>query len=124
MTLTLAIDMNHHHAARVLAHQERQSAMNTTNGDTPAFPGPWHNDGDGNAQAPDGQLCPPDWTVHMPGMSLRDYFAAKALQGSLPIVKQYSDELTRLKGSLALEDFMALLAYRYADAMLKARDAQ
>ncbi|MBU3748765.1 MAG: hypothetical protein FGM36_16060 [Burkholderiaceae bacterium] len=42
------------------------------------------------------------------GMTLRDYFAAKAMQGLL----------TRLKGT----DGVADMAYRYADAMLKARE--
>lgn len=42
------------------------------------------------------------------GMSLRDYFAAKAMQGML------ADGRTG-------DDYVAGLAYQYADAMLKAR---
>ena len=42
------------------------------------------------------------------GMSLRDYFAGKALEGTLP-------------GAMLDVDEYARLAYRMADAMLKAR---
>jgi len=46
------------------------------------------------------------------GMSLRDYFAAKAMQGLLTaeIVGEYTNE------------HVAEIAYRIADAMLEARD--
>jgi hypothetical protein len=56
-----------------------------------------------------------------PGATLRDYFAAKALQGLLPASETYSRELARLKSETPLEKFMAALAYCYADAMLKER---
>lgn len=46
----------------------------------------------------------------MPGMTLRDYFAAKAMQGMLT-----SDENYRTKE-------LAEYAYQVADAMLAARD--
>ena len=50
-----------------------------------------------------------------PGMTLRDYFAAKAMQGILagthPIVKETEPLPT-----------VARVAYAQADAMLKARD--
>lgn len=47
------------------------------------------------------------------GMSLRDYFAAKAMTGLLTaeIVGEYSNE------------HVAEISYRIADAMLKAREA-
>ena len=44
------------------------------------------------------------------GMTLRDYFAAKALQGILSDSYDYSDR-----------DRIATKAYEFADAMLKAR---
>ena len=44
-----------------------------------------------------------------PGMTLRDYFAAKAIQGLLTDAEKFWDEA-------------APLAYRYADAMLAARE--
>ena len=82
----------------------------------PAFPSPWHNDTDGNATAPDGQACPPDWTVHMPGMSLRDYFAAKAMQAIVSVLHQ----------GIRPTELNALVhdAYGIADAMLKARESE
>jgi len=50
---------------------------------------------------------------HTEGMTLRDYFAAKAMTGLLTaeIVGEYSNE------------HVAEIAYRIADAMLKAREA-
>jgi len=50
-------------------------------------------------------------TPYNPGMTLRDYFAAKAMTGLLTaeIVGEYSNE------------HVAEISYRIADAMLKAR---
>jgi hypothetical protein len=48
------------------------------------------------------------------GMSLRDYFAAKAMQGMLAACTGWSD---------ADQDRLASTSYRMADAMLKAREA-
>ena len=52
-------------------------------------------------------------TPYNPGMTLRDYFAAKAMTGLLTaeIVGEYSNE------------HVAEISYRSADAMLKAREA-
>ena len=52
--------------------------------------------------------------MHIAGMTLRDYFAAKAMQGLLsdPDWRQDMDF-----------DDTALAAYKMADAMLKAREA-
>jgi hypothetical protein len=64
-------------------------------------------------------VIPPDthtyreWPAY-PGMSLRDYFAAKAIEG---IISAYAGP----ECSLPNDDTAAVLAYRYADAMLKAR---
>jgi transglutaminase/protease-like cytokinesis protein 3 len=55
-----------------------------------------------------------------PGMTLRDYFAAKAMQGMLnrPIL-----ELAELAESdIPLKDYLAKTAYALAEAMLKARE--
>jgi hypothetical protein len=60
--------------------------------------------------------------LHQPvtaGMTLRDYFAAKAMQGLIE-----HEERAKPLGSHNLGDFdvrVAVCAYRYADAMLKAR---
>ena len=48
------------------------------------------------------------------GMSLRDYFAAKAMQGMLAACTGWSD---------ADQDRLASTSYRMADEMLKAREA-
>ena len=65
-----------------------------------------------------------------PGMSLRDYFAAAALQGYMTIIDErtYSGRGKEFK-DLSVEEWRealfskdAELCYRYADAMLKARE--
>ena len=52
--------------------------------------------------------------LHVTGMSLRDYMAAKAMTGLLTaeIVGEYSNE------------HVAEISYRIADAMLEARDGK
>jgi hypothetical protein len=52
-----------------------------------------------------------------PGMTLRDYFAAKAMQ-TLLASEQPGDE------EFATFDMYAHDAYKYADAMIKARNAK
>ena len=47
------------------------------------------------------------------GMTLRDYFAAKAMQGSITCAPNHGD---------ITHEYCAVDAYRYADAMLKARE--
>jgi hypothetical protein len=49
------------------------------------------------------------------GMTLRDYFAAKAMQGLITCAPNHGD---------ITHEYCAVDAYRYADAMLKARDGQ
>lgn len=54
------------------------------------------------------------------GMTLRDYFAAEAMQGLIA-----HEERAKQIGSHNLGDFdvrVAVAAFRYADAMLKARE--
>ena len=58
----------------------------------------------------------PDWTKD--GMTLRDYFAAKALQGFLPDAFQEAPDNYPAK---KLAPFWASMAYQLADEMLKAR---
>ena len=50
--------------------------------------------------------------MHFTGMTLRDYFAAKALQGIL----------TDAEIAMGISE-IAELAYKYADAMMEAREA-
>jgi len=46
------------------------------------------------------------------GLTMRDYFAAKAMQAYLPDAMEHN----------ATEGELALMAYKLADAMLKARE--
>ncbi len=55
------------------------------------------------------------------GMTLRDYFAAKAMQGLIASPRM---PLPAAQGGLNVTDVMvADLSYKMADAMLKAREA-
>jgi hypothetical protein len=59
--------------------------------------------------------------VHgLPGMTLRDYFAAKAMQGLMG--RSWANTATG-KFPENLHDIWATAAYQMADAMLKAREA-
>lgn len=77
---------------------------------------------DGGAAFPESKLEGQSgdyWTSHTPGMSLRDYFAAKALQGILadPEVGQaeYHETFKEFAEEIATE------SYAIAEAMLEAR---
>ena len=50
------------------------------------------------------------------GMTLRDYFAAKAMQGAIAHGLFNAD-----KANVGYAEYIANIAYVYADAMLKAR---
>lgn len=75
----------------------------------------------GTAFPHSARLVAPDTYEHLThgGMSLRDYFAAKALQGWLA---SYPDDNKHpvIAGNA---DEVALNAYQMADAMLRAREA-
>lgn len=61
------------------------------------------------------------WIAEVPGkegMTLRDYFAAKALQGFLANPTPFE----QVAGDKTTADTYAAEAYVYADAMLKARE--
>jgi ethanolamine transporter EutH len=60
----------------------------------------------------------PDWS----GMTLRDYFAAKAMQGLLTIpAKELSNGLSDEYPKL--DSYVSYLSFSMADAMMKAREA-
>jgi hypothetical protein len=61
--------------------------------------------------------------MHKPqeGMTLRDYFAAKAMQGLLTIPAETLSESKTDKHE-RLDSYVSYLAYTMADAMLKARE--
>jgi hypothetical protein len=75
--------------------------MSKTNTGGPAFPAFEHHAGYGQMLA-------------VGGMTLRDYFAAKAMQSILD--REHGRSTTTL-------EFVGNYAYQYADAMLKAREA-
>jgi ribonuclease I len=70
-----------------------------------------------NSGGPAFPMAANEYAGHGPcwGMTLRDYFAAKAIGGLLadPNVKIGADEI----------DHVAELCYRMADAMIRAREA-
>jgi hypothetical protein len=56
------------------------------------------------------------------GMSLRDYFAAKTLQGAISSNDVIISAMrVAEERSLQVQDAVAAMCYEYADAMLKAR---
>ena len=58
-------------------------------------------------------------TIYNTGMTLRDYFAAKAMQGQLSIRENL---IAIAREQIKIED-VCLDSYAVADAMLKAREA-
>jgi hypothetical protein len=65
--------------------------------------------------------------LHLTGMTLRDYFAAKALQGYVS-ARGWHPDFTypadfNFDAGKRAADAVAVASYQYADAMLKAREA-
>jgi hypothetical protein len=52
------------------------------------------------------------------GITMRDYFAAKAMQGGIGLVMHMKQPTNR-----TVPEVIAEFAYEYADAMMEARDA-
>ena len=77
--------------------------MSDTNTGGPAFPGPYANE--------NGTI---EVLWKQQGMTLRDYFASKAMQACFG---------APLEASAEGKDYIAMHAYKMADAMLKAREA-
>ena len=71
-----------------------------------AFPASYYTD--------DGEWAKRD------GMTLRDYFAAQAINGLMAMIAAGEHDLSRLDGSTQ-EERLAVAGYRVADAMLAAR---
>ena len=78
--------------------------MNNTNTGGPAFAQQLENNRDGFAITG--------------GMTLRDYFAANALQGAIA-----HGLFNDAKAHKSYAEYLSSIAYAYADAMLKARKA-
>ena len=72
------------------------------------------NGGPAFPNVPDG--AGDKWDDWDKGMSMRDYFAAKAMQGAIAN-NSFADT-----GSDHEIEWVVRLSYKYADAMLKARD--
>jgi hypothetical protein len=92
--------------------------MNERKDGGPAFPGnPHHID-----NVPDPKTGGTVATIYasQQGMTLRDYFAAKAMQGMLA---NTDDSDARLHEQGRLFPILARNAYEIADSMLKARSA-
>lgn len=81
----------------------------------PLFPTPWTNDSDRLAHSPTGEVVPPGHTVMVPGATLRDYFAAKAMSACITACAHDN------RGDLSYCEYVARVSYEMADAMLKAR---
>lgn len=79
----------------------------------PAFPFPV-------SQRDDGMILEGPWN----GMTLRDYFAAKAMQaiiGSVSSNQSAVEALFQTAGERNRGDVIGLMAYEFADSMLEAR---
>lgn len=84
----------------------------------PAFPCVTVNDGDLNALDAFGTLLPPQGQASYPGMTLRDYFAAHAMQGLLVSpMSDWPETATETRS-------ISIAAYEIADEMLKVRAAR
>jgi len=83
----------------------------------PAFPSEWLNDSERNEFAPDGTVVPPHFVHHLRGLSLRDYFAAKAMASLMRTLSG----VTQFPNSQENQRELAAMAYQCADAMLAAR---
>jgi hypothetical protein len=62
------------------------------------------------------------WGTAWSGMTLRDYFAAKAMQAILPTYNNVFDDETGGDDDPTFPELLAKDAYTMADAMLKARE--
>ena len=68
-------------------------------------------------------MSPEEGQVHRWGMTLRDYFAAKAIQAILPAYENVFEDETGGDDDPTFPELLAKDAYVMADAMLKAREA-
>lgn len=81
---------------------------------TPAFPRPFSLD---TREAFDDSVAHPAHT----GITIQDYFAAKAMQAILPLYENVFDDDTQGDGDPSFPELLAKDAYIMADAMIKAR---
>lgn len=84
----------------------------------PAFPTQINNSGNAAIKGFNGEEIKPHTFSAYPGMNLRDYFAANALQG---LLSWAGDDSSGSYHSNSDPAHTASMAYEYADAMLAAR---
>lgn len=56
------------------------------------------------------------------GMTLRDYFAAKAMQGLFSSIGEITKSWSAMARDIPLKDYISDYSYKIADAMLKQRE--
>ena len=56
------------------------------------------------------------------GMTLRDYFAAKAMQGLFSSMGEITNSWSKMAKDIPLKDYISDYSYEVADAMLKQRE--
>jgi hypothetical protein len=56
------------------------------------------------------------------GMTLRDYFAAKAMQGLFSSIGEITKSWSAMARDIPLKDYISDYSYEIADAMLKQRE--
>ena len=56
------------------------------------------------------------------GMTLRDYFAAKAMQGLFSSMGEITKSWSAMARDIPLKDYISEYSYEIADAMLKQRE--
>jgi hypothetical protein len=79
--------------------------------DEPAYPAVFRNDGDLNVSAPTGEVIAPGNYLHMVGLSVREHFAAMAMQGLIASDRKPPAETIG-------EEWRALWAVKHADALI------
>jgi hypothetical protein len=94
-----------------LNQAKKENAMINTNQPESAFPSTFKS------------MSPEEGQVHRWGMTLRDYFAAKAIQAILPAYENVFEDETGGDDDPTFPELLAKDAYIMADAMLKAREA-
>jgi hypothetical protein len=80
-----------------------------------------------NLSPPPIPAFPIHWENHHEGMTLRDYMAAKALQGMLAAKGWHPNFMFpadfNFDAGQRAADSVAVASYQYADAMMKARES-
>jgi hypothetical protein len=87
----------------------------------PAYPVVFHNTGDLNDSAPNGEVVAPGCSLQLPGLTKRERFAMAAMQGLITRGFESSKEITRTeRGEVVGSRFFNLyqMACHHADQQL------